>query len=225
MDILRSFSPATNPIHLLSGDQNGFWASSVPGNGFAVRESVRRSQSCPPQPGVTAENTRYFPSGETAAVPQRSNSLPSGARMDVRVVFCKDEVFCCGEKKRKIPDAISRPARNIPSESPTILPRKTPTRWLPVTIGVSTLRDPSSIARSRVVCQPIFGILGEAATNDVVEASRCQGFDAGDRRGLPFENGRSHAQVAFPLKSPVPRHHFVQHRAQRKDVRASVEFF
>src|SRR4029077_17587699 len=102
------------------------------------------------QPGVLAENTRYFPSGERAAVPQRSNSLPPGARMDVRVVLCEGQIFCCEERNRNTADATSRPARNIPSESPIILPRKTPTGWLPLTIGDSRLSDPSSIARSRV---------------------------------------------------------------------------
>ena len=57
---------AKNPIDLLSGDQNGPTAPSVPPSRFAVSESSGRSQRNDVLP-TTATNARYRPSGDSAS--------------------------------------------------------------------------------------------------------------------------------------------------------------
>ena len=46
-----------------------------------------------------------------------------------------------------------------------------------------------------------------------------------DRRRFFHQYGRSHAEIALALKRAASGHHFVQHRAQRKDVAARIHFF
>src|SRR5436309_8898634 len=60
-----SLLAAVNAIARLSGDQNGYWAPSVPGSGWASVLSRALSQSrCGPSPDAT--KTMYRPSGESA---------------------------------------------------------------------------------------------------------------------------------------------------------------
>src|SRR5262245_38488435 len=62
-EIFLSFPSAKNAMFLLSGDQNGLLASSVPGSGWAVEEPSGRVQSCV-FPSTVAINTILLPSGE-----------------------------------------------------------------------------------------------------------------------------------------------------------------
>src|SRR5262245_43794765 len=61
-----SLPPAKKPSHRLSGDQNGSWASSVPGSGRAVTTSSDRTQSRE-RLSDNAVKAMARPSGETAS--------------------------------------------------------------------------------------------------------------------------------------------------------------
>ena len=56
---------AKNPSQRLSGDQNGSSAFAVPGNGRAVNESIRRTQSCVRSGRSVATNASCVPSGDS----------------------------------------------------------------------------------------------------------------------------------------------------------------
>src|SRR5262245_64827221 len=60
-----SLLPAKKPMELLSGDQNGYKALSVPASGCDVELSSDRSHSLE-VPSPAAANTRRRPSGEIA---------------------------------------------------------------------------------------------------------------------------------------------------------------
>ena len=62
MSILISFPEAKKPIDLLSGDENGKIASSVPAKGCAVTESIGRSHSWLFLSSEIAANTTCLPS-------------------------------------------------------------------------------------------------------------------------------------------------------------------
>src|SRR5262245_45268380 len=74
-----SFPGVKKPSHLLSGDQKGQFARSVPGNSFSSPVSSARNQSwiLPP---VAALKASHFPSGDTATCPKL---VFSGGRMEV----------------------------------------------------------------------------------------------------------------------------------------------
>jgi len=67
--IFFSLLPAKNPIHRLSGDQNGWLASVVPASGCAVNASSGRSQSCELPSAALTLNVMRRPSGESATGP------------------------------------------------------------------------------------------------------------------------------------------------------------
>src|SRR5215472_9443927 len=69
---------AKKPIERLSGDQNGATAFSVPATGWARVESSGRSQSWFWPPELTALNTSFRPSGESANHPFGENDAFSG---------------------------------------------------------------------------------------------------------------------------------------------------
>ena len=70
----------------------------------------------------------------------------------------------------------------------------------------------------------IVRILGEATADDVIEIARSERFNRGDGGGIFFENGGSDAELAFAGESALASEHFVEHRAEREDVTAAVEF-
>ena len=64
--IFFSLPSAKNPIQRLSGDQNGFWACSVPGSGRAVTWLMERIQIMGSAVDEFATNTMARPSGDRA---------------------------------------------------------------------------------------------------------------------------------------------------------------
>ena len=75
----QSLRSATNPRYLLSGDQNGYVASSVPCNIVACAASSARTQRLVIPFSSTAENASVLPSGETATGPA-SNPVGTNCR-------------------------------------------------------------------------------------------------------------------------------------------------
>src|SRR5437016_6016523 len=81
MSIRFSLPPAKKPIDRLSGDQNGYLAPSVPGNGRASAESSDLSHSrVGPSPEAT--NASCLLSGESA---KDIGSSVAGVTMSVRI--------------------------------------------------------------------------------------------------------------------------------------------
>src|ERR1700735_534320 len=84
--IFLNFPSAKKPRYWLSGDQNGYAASSVPGNMAACCASSGRNHSFVTPFSSTAENASVFPSGETATgptskPPEARNAVPGGGGM------------------------------------------------------------------------------------------------------------------------------------------------
>src|SRR5206468_12354171 len=70
--IFTSFCCAKYAMNRLSGDQNGYAASSVPGSGCAVSESIGRIHNSTLPDASRAVNASLLPSGEmTTLVPVR----------------------------------------------------------------------------------------------------------------------------------------------------------
>src|SRR5262249_28884003 len=74
-----SLRSAKNPICLLSGDQKGTNAPSVPGKGFATDESIGRTHMLKVLlPGLLATNARCLPSGDICGI--GAMAKPDGAK-------------------------------------------------------------------------------------------------------------------------------------------------
>src|SRR5580704_3092315 len=77
---------AKNPISRLSADQNGYVASSVPANGFAVIDDRERTYNRTFPFSSRAVNASRVPSGEITAGPDdgttATNEAPAGGRID-----------------------------------------------------------------------------------------------------------------------------------------------
>jgi len=58
----------------------------------------------------------------------------------------------------------------------------------------------------------------------VIEIAGSERFDGSDGGGIFFEDGGSHAELALAPESALASEHFVEDRAERKDVTAAVEF-
>src|SRR5205814_1762712 len=84
--IFFNLPSAKNPIHRLSGDQNGCPPFSVPGRrrGVSLARLRTKSTGCPPE---MAPNTTFWPSGEisggAADELKKLNDPPAGGRMPV----------------------------------------------------------------------------------------------------------------------------------------------
>src|ERR1700683_5528691 len=84
--IFFSIPPAKKARYWLSGDQNGYAASSVPAKTVACCESRGRSQSLFTPFSSTPENANVLPSGDTATgptskPPEARNAVPGGGGM------------------------------------------------------------------------------------------------------------------------------------------------
>jgi len=70
----------------------------------------------------------------------------------------------------------------------------------------------------------ILGILCKADANGAVERWGCEGLQGADWFGVFLQNRGGHAQLALARESTLAGEHFVEDRAERKDVAARVEF-
>src|SRR4051812_10390941 len=108
------FPAATKPIDLLSGDQNGSVASSVPGNSRELVESRPRTQSMV-RPLRPATKATVLPSGEMAlppAMPGRS-SAPGGGVMESFRGARDTALLSLGRNQpTAIPNAVARAIHN-----------------------------------------------------------------------------------------------------------------
>src|SRR6476619_2714496 len=68
--IFISFPCAIKPRNLLSGDQKGRLAPSVPGSGCAASAFICRTQIFVTPDASVALNARYRPSGDTRGAPR-----------------------------------------------------------------------------------------------------------------------------------------------------------
>jgi len=78
--IVFSFEFVKKPMLRLSGDQNGWEASSVPARGLASNESSARTHNIGP-PFQMAVNATVLPSGEMA---KDSNAVLAGGKIERR---------------------------------------------------------------------------------------------------------------------------------------------
>src|SRR5262249_17925087 len=79
--VLLSFPSAKNPTQRLSGDQNGFSASPVPGNGCAVTSSNGRTQRTGRLLASPATNASVRPLGERANCTTGTVALTDAVKM------------------------------------------------------------------------------------------------------------------------------------------------
>src|ERR1700737_5159819 len=83
--ILFNLPPPKKATSRLSGDQNGYIASSVPVRGCAVKEVSRRTYNRILPLSARAVNASLIPSGESTGGPEDAtmvmNPVPAGGRM------------------------------------------------------------------------------------------------------------------------------------------------
>ena len=70
----------------------------------------------------------------------------------------------------------------------------------------------------------VVGVFLQARFHYALERWRCERLNRRNRLRIFFQNRAGHADLAFPVKRPPARDRFIEHRAQRKNIRPRIRF-
>jgi hypothetical protein len=197
-------APAKKPSWLLSGDQKGYDASSVPASGviFVVARLRMYSDGFPCT--SLATNASIVPSGEMA-IPLVSNG--KSARFGGVSIGELHEVARGRRALHRVHADRDRRDDGDRRDDPrgALAPRAAARDGSRHAGRGAALGDEAQLEHDVVRGLPaIVGILGQAGLHHAVERRRCHGTELRDRRRLRAENGGDQAGAALPSKARRP---------------------
>src|SRR5215472_5630651 len=212
-------------MDLLSEDQKGNFPPSVPSNAFTAPLSIARTKSICFASEIPA-NTRLFPSGESTGAPAWSPNVTT-------VIFGGNVSVA-----RTTGPAVMRRFAKYPTVEPVTAITAAPSTSAPacrqraflagtdiafISVELCEIHA-SSCLMSAALCQRSSGFFARHLRNDVINSRWGHRPKRADRLRLLLQNRAGHTELALAFKRLLARQHLIEHRAQRENVAARVEF-